>query len=76
MIRLCNIPPVLINEAVVYELRGVISFRPGKSKLRNSIGHYITYTKRETKNWEMYDDLKNKSVPVRDIAVVPCEFLL
>lgn len=28
-------------------LRGVISFLPGKNKLRNAVGHYKVYVKRE-----------------------------
>jgi len=76
MFRLCEIPPVLLNNSITYELRGVISFRSGKSNLRNTVGHYVTYTRRNTKNWEMFDDLKNKPIPVKDTTSVPCEFLL
>jgi len=76
LVRLCDISPVLVCETTTYELRGVIAFRHGKSKLRNSIGHYTTYAKRDTKSWELYDDLKIKPVPVKDTTIVPCEFLL
>lgn len=75
-VRLCDIYPILISETETFELRGVISFRQGKSKLRKSIGHYTTYAKRHAKDWELYDDLKTKPIPVKDTTMVPCEFLL
>jgi len=74
-VRLCDISPILISDTLIFELRGVISFHHGKSKLRNSIGHYTTYAKRDAKNWELYDDLKSKPIPVKDTTMVPCEFL-
>jgi len=58
-ITLSDIPQVLIHGSTTYELRGVISFRQGKSNLRNLIGHYQTYLKRAGgNNWEFYDDLR------------------
>lgn len=75
MFRLCEIPLILMNDSITYELRGVIFYRTGKSILRNTIGHYMTYTRRDTKNWELFDDLKNKPIPVKDTTSVACEFL-
>lgn len=74
-IKLCDIPPVIIHNSTTYELRGVICYHKGKSNLRNSIGHYNTYSKRHTNNWELYDDLKKKSISVKESSMVPCEFL-
>jgi len=52
--KLCDIPQVLINCNMTYELRGVIRFRPRKSNLQNSIGNYQAYLKRaEGYNWEL-----------------------
>lgn len=75
MVKLCDISPILISESTTYELRSVITFRSGKSNLRSSIGHYTTYAKRDSKRWELYDDLKTKPLPVKDTTVVPCEYL-
>lgn len=74
--RLCDIPKILIHNLVTYELRGVISFHPGKSKLRNTVGHYNAYAKRGTKNWELFDDLKKKPIPIKESKIVPCETLI
>lgn len=74
--RLCDIPQILFHNSVAYELRGVISFHPGKSKLRNTIGHYNAYAKRGTGNWELFDDLKKKPIPTKDSKIVPCETLM
>jgi ubiquitin C-terminal hydrolase len=57
-VKLNNIPQILILEKTTYELCGVINFNRGKSGLRNSIGHYTAYIKREAGNWELYDDIK------------------
>lgn len=72
-IKLCNIPPIIIHEEIVYELRGVICFHRGKSNLRSFVGHYNTYIKRDRRIWEMYDDLRKKAVPVKETETVPCE---
>ncbi|CAH1724831.1 unnamed protein product [Aphis gossypii] len=75
-IRLCDIPQILCNVNRTFELRGVISFIPGKSKLRNSVGHYKSYVKRgASNNWEIFDDLKKKPIPVKNTTKVNCEFL-
>lgn len=74
-IKLCDIPTVLTYNSVTYELRGVICYHKRKSSLRNSIGHYNTYSRRGTRNWELYDDLKKKSIPVKETTMVPCEFV-
>lgn len=67
---MCDIFLIIICETLTYELHDVIAFRGEKSKLRHSIGHYLTYTKRDIKNWELYDDLKIKPVPVKDTTIV------
>jgi len=65
-IKLCDIPQLLVHETMSYELRGVICFYRGKGSLRSSVGHYTSYTKRYGRNWEWFDDLKKKSIPVKD----------
>ncbi|XP_060873880.1 KRAB-A domain-containing protein 2-like [Metopolophium dirhodum] len=56
--RLCDIPQILIYNSLTYELRVVISFPPGKFKLRITIGDYNGYAERGTGSWELFDDLK------------------
>ncbi|XP_050064844.1 uncharacterized protein LOC126553771 [Aphis gossypii] len=74
--KLCDIPQILQHNSKTYELRGVLSFKAGKTKLRNSIGHYCAFAKRGTSNWEQFDDMKIKTIPVKDTKVVNCEFLV
>jgi len=57
-VKLCDIPEVIIHNDTSYDLRGVLNYRPRKSFLRSSIGHYTTYARRRGGNWELYDDLK------------------
>jgi len=62
---------------IKYELRGICSHRHGISRLRHSVGHYQSYCKRNSTNqWELYDDLKSKPMPVKSNSKVPCEFLV
>lgn len=75
-VQLSEIPQLLVLNSKTYELRGVISFQRGKSSLRNSIGHYCAYAKRGTKNWQLFDDVKKKPVPVKENKKVSCEFLI
>lgn len=74
--KLGDIPQMLINNSVTYELRGVISFHPGKSKLRNTIGHYNAYARRGTGNWKLFDYLKKKPIPTKASKIVPIETLI
>ncbi|CAI6377697.1 unnamed protein product [Macrosiphum euphorbiae] len=74
--KLCDIPQILIHNSVTYELRGVISFHLGKSKLRNTIGHYNGYAKRGTGSWDLFDDLKKKPIPTKASKIVPVETLM
>ncbi|CAI6373556.1 unnamed protein product [Macrosiphum euphorbiae] len=74
-IKLCDIPELITVKSTVYELRGALAFQRPKSSLRNSVGHYTTYTKRGSKNWELYDDLKKLPVQVKEQTIVPVEFL-
>ncbi|CAI6375745.1 unnamed protein product [Macrosiphum euphorbiae] len=60
-IKLCDIPEIITVKSAVYELRGVLAFQRPKSSLRNSVGHYTTYVKRGSRNWELYDDLKKNA---------------
>lgn len=61
-----DVSPVLSVNDAIYGLRWVCSHRHGMSKLRNAIGHYQSYCKRDQANyWEFYDDLKSKSIPVK-----------
>lgn len=75
-IRLCDIPKLLIHKTTCFELRGVLCYHRAKSGLRNSIGHYTAYAKRYGSNWELYDDLKKKPIPVKETTIIQCEFLV
>lgn len=75
-VKLCDIPQIILHNSKTYELRGVLSFKAGKTKLRNSIGHYCAFAKRETSNWELFDDMKKKTIPIKETKVVNCEFLV
>lgn len=72
-----DVPSVLTINNIKYELRGICSHRHGLSRLRNSVGHYQSYCKRHhIQNWELYDDMKSKPMPVKYNTRVPCEFLI
>ncbi|XP_025192698.1 uncharacterized protein LOC112592766 [Melanaphis sacchari] len=75
-IKLSNIPPVLIINDKAFELRGVFCYRQGLSRLRNSVGHYYAYGKRGPNNWEIFDDIRKKSKPIKNSIVAPCEYLV
>lgn len=75
-IKLADIPQLLIHSSKTYELRGVVSYKKGRTSLRNSIGHYQAYAKRGNKNWQLFDDLNKKTIPVNESKVVSCEFLI
>jgi len=67
----------LIHGTTTYELRGAICFHRGKSGLRTSVGHYTAYAKRSSgRQWELFDDMKKKPVPVKDTTTIMCEFLI
>lgn len=70
-----DIPQVMDLNSTLYELRRVIHFRRGRSLLR-TVGYYTAYIKRCGKNWELFDDLKKKPVPVKESKKVLCELLL
>lgn len=74
--RLSDIPKLLVHNNISYELRGVISFQPAKSNLRTSSGHYNAYAVRGTRNWQLFDDLKKKPIPVKENKEVSCELLV
>ena len=45
--------------------------------LRTSVGHYTVYAKRSSgRQWELFDDMKKKPVPVKDTTTIMCEFLI
>jgi len=73
---LADIPAIVFHESTAYELRGVLNYHKGKTQLRNSIGHYTAYCKRQAGNWELYDDLKKNPKAVSIKTVVACELLL
>ncbi|XP_016656228.2 uncharacterized protein LOC100569834 [Acyrthosiphon pisum] len=75
-LKLCDIPQILTHSTKNYELRGVLCFYKGKGGLRSSVGHYTAYTKRYGRNWELFDDLKKKPIPVKETTTVNCEFLV
>ncbi|KAF0688727.1 Uncharacterized protein FWK35_00036210, partial [Aphis craccivora] len=67
-----DIPQILVYESTTYELRGALHFYKGKSRLRNSVGHYTAYAKRGTHSWELYDDLKKRPIPVKENSTILC----
>jgi len=76
-VKLSDIPLLLIHGTTAFELRGAICFHRGKSGLRTSVGHYTAYTKRRSgRQWELFDDMKKKPVPVKDTTKIMCEFLI
>lgn len=75
-IKLCDIPQVVNLNSISYELRGVIHFHRGRSQLRNAVGHYSAYVRRCGRNWELFDDLKKKPMPIKQSTKVSCELLL
>lgn len=75
-IRLSDIPKLLVYNSIYYELRGVVSFQPAQSKLWISTGHYNTYVIRGVKNWQLFDDLKKKPIPIKENNEVSCELLV
>lgn len=75
-VKLNDIPQILVYENTTYELRGAIHFYKGKSGLRNSVDHYTAYAKRGTHNWELYDDLKKRTIPVKENSTILCEFII
>lgn len=74
--RLSDIPKLLVYNSIHYELRGVVSFQPAQSKLRTSTGHYSAYAIRGTKNWQLFDDLKKKTIPIKENKEVSCVYYL
>lgn len=72
--RLCNVQELLIYNFKTYELRGVKRLK-ARSSSRSSVGHYNTYTKRGTKNWQLFEDLIKKPIPIKDKKIIPCEIL-
>lgn len=74
-VKLCDVPEVIIHNDTSYDLRGVLNYRPGKSFLRSSIGHYTTYARRRGGNWELYDDLKKKPMSISKNTTASCELL-
>jgi len=58
--KLCDLPPMLTYNESTYELRGVVNYIPGLSRLRTSVGHYTAYCKRSERSWELMDDQKKK----------------
>lgn len=52
-IELGDVPQVLThNGCLTYEVRGLVNYRRGNSKLRTSVGHNNAYCKRDGKYWE------------------------
>lgn len=71
-----EIPQHLIYNSISYELIGVISFQPAKSKLMSSTGHYNAYAIRGITNWQLFDDLKKKPIPIKENKEILCELLV
>jgi len=75
-IALKDIPEILINSGITYELRGVGCYRRSPNSLRTSTGHYYACCKRGINNWELFDDLLKNVKQVKSTTVIPCEFLI
>lgn len=71
-VKLQDIPQIIHIHSVNYELRGVVSF----SECMSNVGHYKAVCRRPNNNWEMYDDLTIKSIPVKSNMQVECEYIL
>lgn len=69
-IKLSDIPSIINIQNIFYELRGVCAFSGGDF---SSIGHYKAFCKRNQNNWELFDDLELKSIPIKENTVVQCE---
>lgn len=74
--KLCDLPPVLKRKESTYDLRGVVSYIPGLSRLRTAVGHYKAYCKRGERSWELMDDLNKKTVSVKGTTKVNCEYII
>lgn len=74
--KLSDLPPVLIHNESTYELRGVVNYIRGLSRLRTSVGHYTAYCKRSERSWELMDDQKKKTISVKASTKVICEYLI
>jgi len=55
-----QIPIYITVQQNVYTLRGLVSFIAPKTRSKTSMGHYVTYGRRET-GWEVLDDLQPSS---------------
>ena len=67
----------LIHNESTYELRGVVNYIRGLSRLRTSVGHYTAYCKRSERSWELMDDQKKKlPISVKASTKVICEYLI
>lgn len=77
VICLENVPPIIKLDSIQYHLRGICSHGYGRSEGIDAIGHYRSYCKRNgRRNWELYDDLNSKPIPVQPQTKIPCELLI
>ncbi|KAF0746310.1 USP domain-containing protein [Aphis craccivora] len=71
-VKLQKISQLINIQNVNYELRGIVSFSGSMS----NVGHYKAVCRRLNDNWETYDDLTIKSIPVKSNVLVECEYIL
>jgi len=71
LIKLSDIPPILSVQNMNYELRGICSLTGNIS----GVDHYKAYCRRLNNNWEIYDDLAVKSIPVKSEIIVQFEYI-
>ncbi|XP_025406159.1 uncharacterized protein LOC112680321 [Sipha flava] len=74
-IKLEDIPQIIVCSNETMELRGIGCYRPGLSRLRKAVGHYYAICKRGN-SWELFDDMKKHSTPMKSTTIVPCEYLV
>ena len=73
LINLENVPQIVNVNNVQYHLRGICSHAHEVNGQINDIGHYRAYCKRNSGNWELYDDQRPKSITINSKTEVPCE---
>lgn len=74
-IRLCDIPKLLVLKEINYNLRGLASYQLSGTRKRNSIGHYISYLRRENGLWEEANDTKDKIGKISSKTAVNIDIL-
>lgn len=76
-VSLDSIPRKLYLQQTEYWLRGIICFTPPDivDKITD-IGHYRAICLRSDDQWELYDDMKDKKIPISNQSIFNCEILV